>query len=94
MYLKKIGGINIVRFLAVLCLTLLIGCSSIPIMVPDMARQPSHSVQLFDAHGPLTPKQSKEILSRLKNNGVDTHIFDRHLALEEEIVSSHTSNRQ
>ncbi|SFI34332.1 cardiolipin synthase [Nitrosomonas sp. Nm34] len=90
MYLKKIRYIKIVRLLAVLCLTLLIGCSStIPLIVPDMAMQSSHPVQLFDAHGPLSQKQSNEILSRLKNNDVETHIFDRHLAFASEIVDSH-----
>ncbi|SFM38548.1 cardiolipin synthase [Nitrosomonas communis] len=91
MYLKKSEYIHIVRLLAILCLLLLIGCSSIPLIVPDMAMQPSHSVQLFDAHGPLTPKQNNEILSRLKKNSVDTHIFDRHLPFESKISGSHLS---
>lgn len=69
-------------------LTLLVGCSSIPTMVPDMAMLPSHPVQLDGAHGPLTNEQSKAILAKLKKNSDDTNIFDKHLALEAEIVGS------
>lgn len=75
-------------FLGTLSLILLTSCSSIPIMVPDMAMQPTHPVQLEGANGPLSAKQSKAILSKLKKNGEDTNIFDKHLALEAEIVGS------
>jgi len=86
MYTKKIGCASIAKLAAALCLALLAGCGSLPTMVPDMAMQPSHPVQLDGTHGPLTAQQSKEILARLKKNGDDTNIFDRHLALEAEIV--------
>jgi len=88
MDIKKIGYASIAKLAAALCLALLAGCSSIPAMVPDMAMQPSHPVQLDGAHGPLTAQQSKAILARLKSNGAETNIFDRHLALEAEIVGS------
>ncbi|HUX83535.1 MAG TPA: cardiolipin synthase [Halothiobacillus sp.] len=88
MVIKKIGYVSIAKLAAALCLALLAGCSSIPVMVPDMAMQPSHPVQLDGAHGPLTSQQSKAILARLKSNGAETNIFDRHLALEAEIVGS------
>lgn len=88
MYIKKIGYVSIAILAAALCLPLLIGYRPIPTMVPDMAMQPSHPVQLDGAHGPLTARQSKAILARLKSNGADTNIFDRHLALEAEIVGS------
>lgn len=88
MDIKKIGYASIAKLAAALCLALLAGCSSIPAMVPDMAMQPSHPVQLDGAHGPLTSQQSKAILARLKSNGAETNIFDRHLALEAEIVGS------
>ena len=88
MDINKIGYVSIARLAAALCLALLAGCSSIPVMVPDMAMQPSHPVQLDGAHGPLTAQQSKAILARLKSNGAETNIFDRHLALEAEIVGS------
>ncbi len=88
MYIKKIGYMSIAKLAAALCLALLVGCASIPTMVPDMAMQPSHPVQLDGAHGPLTAQQSKAILAKLKKNGDETNIFDKHLALEAEIVGS------
>jgi cardiolipin synthase len=88
MYTKKIRYVSIAKLAAALCLAMLAGCGSIPTMVPDMAMQPSRPVQLEGAHGPLTAQQSKAILARLKKNGDDTNIFDKHLALEAEIVGS------
>jgi len=88
MHIKKFKYVSTTQLLAALCLTVLIGCSSIPTMVPDMAMQPSHPVQLDGAHGPLTAQQSKAILAKLKKNGDETNIFDKHLALEAEIVGS------
>lgn len=79
---------NHLKLAAALCLTLLTGCNSIPRMVPDMEMQPAHPVQLEGTHGPLTTKQSKAILARLESKGADTNIFDKHLALEAEIVGS------
>lgn len=71
-----------------LSVTVLIGCISIPTMVPDMAMKPPHPVLLEGAYGPLTIQQSKAILAKIKKNGDDTNIFDKHLALEAEIVGS------
>ena len=88
MQMKKIGYVSIAKLAFALCLVLLAGCGSIPSMVPDMAMQSSHPVQLEGAQGPLTAKQSKAILAKLKKNGDDTNIFDKHLALEAEIVGS------
>jgi len=69
-----------------LCLA---GCSSLPIIVPDLVRRPGPPVQLEGARGPLSAAQSKAILDRLSSSrGQDTDIFDRHLALEEAIVGS------
>ena len=68
--------------------TLIVGCSSIPLMTPDMALQSPRKVKLEGAQGALSNAQSKQILARLKKNGDDTNIFDRHLALESEIVGS------
>jgi len=86
--IKKIGYILIAKLSVAICLTLLAGCSSLPTMVPDMAMQPSHPVQIDGAHGPLTTQQSKAVLARIKKNGAETNIFDKHLALETEIVGS------
>ena len=88
MYIMNIGYVSIAKLAVALCLGLLVSCSSIPTMVPDMALQPSRPVQLEGVHGPLTAQQSKAILARLKKDGQDTNIFDKHLALETEIVGS------
>jgi cardiolipin synthase A/B len=84
----KIESISIAKLTAVLCLVLLASCSSIPTMVPDMAMQSPNLVQLDDKNGPLSAKQSKAILEKLKKNGDDTNIFDKHLALMTEITDS------
>lgn len=67
------------------CGSLLAGCGSLPIINPDMAMRPSHSIKIEGAHGPLSNRQSKAILARLKRGADDTDIFDHHLALVEEI---------
>ena len=64
------------------------GCSSLPTIVPDLARRPGSAVQLQGARGPLTVAQSKAVLDRLRSRGTPTDILERHLALEEEIVGS------
>ncbi|MFZ1545867.1 MAG: phospholipase D-like domain-containing protein, partial [Candidatus Nitrotoga sp.] len=88
MCIQKIRFVSIAKFAAAFGLVLLLACTSIPTMVPDMAMHPAHPVQFDGAHGPLTAKQGKAILARLKKSGADTNIFDRHLALEAEIVGS------
>ena len=67
---------------------LLVGCSSLPTINPDLARQSSASVRLEGARGVLSAAQSKAILDRLRSKGPNTDIFERHLALEEAIVGS------
>ena len=71
-----------------LCLA---SCSSLPTIVPDMARR-SAPVQLEGARGPLTAAQSQAVLERLKgaakDAGKDSSVLDRHLAIEEAIVGS------
>jgi cardiolipin synthase len=88
MYLKRIIFVSFAILASALCMALLFSRGSIPIMVPDMALRPSHSVQFDGALGPLSTQQSKAVLARLKRNGADTNIFDKHLALEAEIVGS------
>jgi cardiolipin synthase len=53
-----------------------------------MAMRSHQAIQLNDAEGPLSNKQSKGILNRLKKDGDATNIFDKHLALEAEISGS------
>lgn len=86
--MENIKKISLVKTASVLMIILLAGCSSIPMMVPDMAMQSSHKIKLEGAQGALSHKQSKAILEKLKKNGDDTNIFDKHLALEAEIVGS------
>jgi cardiolipin synthase len=76
----------LVRFAAV-PFALLAGCSTLPTITPDMAPS-SRAVHLEGARGPLSTQQTKVVLDRLKARGEETSIFDRHLALEEELVGS------
>lgn len=64
------------------------GCSSLPIIVPDLARPSGPAVQLTGARGPLSARQSKAILERMEKRGQNASLLDRHLALEEAIVGS------
>lgn len=66
----------------------LVGCTSLPTFVPDLALRVNAPVLLDGAHGPLTAEQSKAILNRLSSSNKNTGIFDRHLALEEAISGS------
>jgi cardiolipin synthase A/B len=77
-----------VRGFAAASLAFATGCTSLPVLVPDMARQPTGPVRLEGARGALSPQQSKDVLARLKARGEDTGIFERHLALEQEIAGS------
>ena len=64
------------------------GCSSLPRINPDLARQSSAAVRLEGSRGVLSAAQSKAIIDRLRSKSPNTDIFDRHLALEQEIVGS------
>ncbi len=76
-------------------LVVLWGCSSLPVIVPDMGLRRGPAVQLKGSRGPLSIAQSKTILDRLSQSGQPTDIFTRHLALEEALVGSSltTGNR-
>ena len=69
-------------------LLLLAGCTSLPTIVPDLARRDAPAVRLAGARGPLSAAQSKAVVDRLRSGGRQTEIFDRHLAVEEAIVGS------
>lgn len=73
---------------ALACLVSLAGCSTLPTIVPDMARSPRTPVQVEGAQGPLSAARSQAIVDRLKAGGDETNIFDIHLAVEEEIAGS------
>lgn len=87
---NKLLRINVLYnlFLTLILAIVTSSCSSVPIMVPDMAMKSSRPVQINNAHGALSPKQSKAILAKLKKDGGDSNIFDRHLAVESELVDS------
>ncbi|MEO6024378.1 MAG: phospholipase D-like domain-containing protein [Burkholderiales bacterium] len=75
-----------VRCVSLLTLVTLVGCSSLPVIVPDMAR-PRAPVQLEGTNlRILSPSQSKAILDKLKAGASETSIFDRHLAVEQELA--------
>lgn len=80
--------LSFIQLIVGLCSLVLTACSSIPIMVPDMAMKSSKPPSLENARGPLTAQQSKNILARIKKDGVETSIFDRHLALISEVTDS------
>ncbi|HEX5125650.1 MAG TPA: hypothetical protein VFW00_02830, partial [Rhodocyclaceae bacterium] len=71
-----------------ICLALLAGCGSVPIIVPDMAMPSSRTVQIQGAHGPLSKQQSQAILAKLKSSDEGTTTFQRHLALEQALVGT------
>jgi cardiolipin synthase A/B len=68
-------------------LALLSACSSLPRIVPDMARS-APQPQLAGARGPLSVARSKEILDGLRAGGNAAGVLDRHLALEAAISDS------
>jgi cardiolipin synthase A/B len=73
---------------AFVVMSLVAGCASLPVMVPDMALKPPQSVRLEGKDGPLTYRQSRAVLARLQKNADETNIFDKHLAVEAEMVGS------
>ena len=72
---------------ASLCLVALVmvSCSALPVIVPDMARS-AHRPVLAGAQGPMSAARSREILAKLEGAAGPTHIFDRHLALEQAVA--------
>ncbi len=80
---------SLVRGLCLIAVCALVGCGSLPTLVPDMAlRKPSGSLQMEGARGPLSAAQSKAVLERLQAGGKPTDIFARHLAVEEAVAGS------
>jgi cardiolipin synthase A/B len=71
----------------ILSLNALSACSGLPKLVPDMSHK-HVPVQLEGADGPLSPARSQAIIDDLKAPGVQTNIFDLHLAIEQAIVGS------
>ena len=65
----------------------LVGCKSLPRVVPDLDRRPP-PVKLEGSQGPLSAERSRAILERLRAGGQGSDVLSRHLALEEAIVGS------
>jgi cardiolipin synthase len=66
----------------------LAGCSSLPVITPDMARVDPSSVQLQAANGHiLSPERSREIIAKA-GNGSGSDVLSRHLALEQAVSDS------
>ncbi|MEO7644125.1 MAG: phospholipase D-like domain-containing protein [Burkholderiaceae bacterium] len=68
--------------------SVLCGCNSLPMIIPDLARPAAASMAIEGARGPLSAQQSKIILEGLRRNGKDLDVLGRHLALEEAIVGT------
>jgi cardiolipin synthase len=77
------------RLACVLTLAFLSACSSLPRIVPDMARS-APSPRIEGARGPLSAARSKEIIDglRARSEGQATGVLDRHLALEAALSDS------
>lgn len=71
-----------------LYLLILSACTSMPIFVPDMALQSPKAISLENAHGPISNQQSKKIIAKIKKDGLETNVFDKHLALISSIIGS------
>ncbi|MEO8523831.1 MAG: cardiolipin synthase [Caldimonas sp.] len=74
------------RFVAALTLTWVAGCSSLPVITPDMAPADPASIQFQTASGRIvSPERSTEILARLSAGDQHPDSLARHLALEQEV---------
>ena len=80
---------SLLRALPALALSVVAGCSSLPVVTPDMARADPGSIQFKTASGRiLSPERSKEVLARLSGADQNPDGLARHLALEQEISGS------
>lgn len=70
-----------------LCMSLMVACSVLPTLVPDMGRA-ERPVPLEGPDGPLSASRSQAIIARLQADARPTDFFDLHLAIEESIVGS------
>ena len=75
--------------LAALALAWVAGCSSLPVITPDMARVDPGGVQFQTASGRIvSPERSREILASLSGGDEHPDSLARHLALEQEVSGS------
>jgi cardiolipin synthase len=80
-------------FLILLCafiLSLGYGCATLPDVsaIMDEAPTAQQPPQITSAKGPLSPRQSKAIMERLKNSVKSTDVLERHTTVVESITES------
>ena len=64
-------------------------CTTLPPVGTEVpARHPKSAVRFTDARGPLSVAQSQAILARLGNKGQASGVFERHLAVEQELAGT------
>jgi cardiolipin synthase len=75
---------------ALLALVLLAGagCAVLPDARYLEERDVLRPVEISNARGPLSPKQSAAIIARMKTQAGDSDILERHVAVEQEIVGT------
>ncbi|MEP6738965.1 MAG: phospholipase D-like domain-containing protein [Caldimonas sp.] len=67
----------------------LAGCSSFPVITPDMAAVDPRGVQFQAANGRvLSSETSRDLIAKLSAGGEETDILTRHLALEQAVSDS------
>ncbi len=67
--------------------SMLLGCSTLPAVELD-GGSPASAAQVEGASGPLSAARSRAVLAGLQQGADPTHIFDRHLALEQAVSGS------
>ena len=75
--------------LVLLSCGVLASCAQVPVFDETLAR--SHSpaeIEIMGARGPLSKKQSKEVLARLAAQAPDVGALERHLAVEQAVAES------
>ena len=86
--MNLVGLIRVDQIPLALCLTLLAACTSLPTIVPEVARGHAAPARIDGTQGPPSAERSKAILNGLKSKGTETNIFDVHLAVDEAIVDT------
>ena len=74
------------KYASAFCLMLFAGCGSLPI--PHKNAPAASTVQMEDARGEMSRRESKAVLAKAGNGGAPTGIFERHLAQIEQIAGS------
>jgi cardiolipin synthase len=76
------------RCLAIVTALVLGACTSMPIMVPDLAGTPE-AVRIEAPDGRLlSPTQSKALIDKLQGGGRQTTVLERHLAVEQAVAGN------